>query len=106
MAVSPVSARDDTYEIAEGDRAGEPPAGAPEEPPRALGRGLKAGLAFVLPTLAIGMSFGVLAQPVMGAAAAIAMSLLVFAGAAQFASVSILAAGGGLASAVSAGLLV
>jgi 4-azaleucine resistance transporter AzlC len=69
-------------------------------------RGLKAGVAFALPTLAIGMSFGVLAEPVMGAAAAIAMSLLVFAGAAQFASVSILAAGGGLASAVSAGLLV
>jgi 4-azaleucine resistance transporter AzlC len=69
-------------------------------------RGVKAGLAFTLPTLAIGMSFGVLAQPVMGAAAAIAMSVLVFAGAAQFASVSILAAGGGLASAVSAGLLV
>jgi 4-azaleucine resistance transporter AzlC len=69
-------------------------------------RGFKAGLTFVLPALAIGMSFGVLAEPVMGAAAAIAMSILVFAGAAQFASVSILAAGGGLASAVSAGLLV
>jgi len=69
-------------------------------------RGLRAGLVFVLPTLAIGMSFGVLAEPVMGATAAIAMSILVFAGAAQFASVSILAAGGGLMSAVSAGLLV
>jgi 4-azaleucine resistance transporter AzlC len=75
------------------------------EPP-GLKRGLKAGLVFVLPTLAIGMSFGVLAEPVMGATAAIVMSILVFAGAAQFASVSILAAGGGLASAVSAGLLV
>jgi 4-azaleucine resistance transporter AzlC len=60
----------------------------------------------VLPALAIGMSFGVLAEPVMGAFAAIAMSILVFAGAAQFASVSILAVGGGLASAVSAGLLI
>jgi 4-azaleucine resistance transporter AzlC len=68
--------------------------------------GIKAGLAFALPTLAIGMSFGVLAEPVMGAAAAILMSIFVFAGAAQFASVSILAAGGSLASAVSAGLLV
>jgi 4-azaleucine resistance transporter AzlC len=78
----------------------------PTEEPPGLKRGLKAGLVFVLPTLAIGMSFGVLAEPVMGATAAIAMSILVFAGAAQFASVSILAAGGGLASAVSAGLLV
>ena len=69
-------------------------------------RGIKAGLVFVLPTLAGGLSFGVLAEPVMGATAAIAMSFLVFAGAAQFASVSILAAGGGLVSAVSAGLLV
>jgi 4-azaleucine resistance transporter AzlC len=76
-----------------------------DEPP-GMKRGFKAGLAFVLPTLAIGMSFGVLAEPVMGATAAIVMSILVFAGAAQFASVSILAAGGGLLSAVSAGLLV
>ena len=68
--------------------------------------GVKAGLPFILPTLAIGMSFGVLAAPEMGAAAAIAMSFLVFAGAAQFASVGILAAGGSLASAVSAGLLI
>jgi 4-azaleucine resistance transporter AzlC len=68
--------------------------------------GVKAGLPFALPTLAIGMSFGVLAEPVMGAWAAIAMSILVFGGAAQFASVSILAAGGSLASAVSAGLLI
>ena len=77
-----------------------------EDEPPGMKRGFKAGLAFVLPTLAIGMSFGVLAEPVMGATAAIVMSILVFAGAAQFASVSILAAGGGLFSAVSAGLLV
>lgn len=77
-----------------------------DDPPLTLQDGIKAGLPFVLPALAIGMSFGVLAEPVMGAFAAIAMSILVFAGAAQFASVSILAAGGGLASAVSAGLLI
>jgi 4-azaleucine resistance transporter AzlC len=75
-----------------------------DDPP--LAHGIRAALPFVLPTLAIGMSFGVLAEPVMGAWAAIAMSILVFGGAAQFASVSILAAGGGLASAVSAGLLI
>src|SRR5688500_11751456 len=77
-----------------------------DDPPLGLAEGIKSGLPFVLPTLAIGMSFGVLAEPVMGAFAAIAMSILVFGGAAQFASVSILAAGGGLASAVSAGLLI
>jgi len=73
---------------------------------RTIADGVKAGLPFILPSLAIGTSFGVLAAPEMGAVAAIAMSFLVFAGAAQFASVGILAAGGSLASAVSAGLLI
>ncbi|HWM11461.1 MAG TPA: AzlC family ABC transporter permease [Solirubrobacteraceae bacterium] len=76
------------------------------KPSHDLKDGIKAGLPFVLPTLAIGMSFGVLAEPLMGAWAAIAMSILVFSGAAQFASVSILVAGGSLFSAVSAGLLI
>jgi 4-azaleucine resistance transporter AzlC len=101
--------RDDPTTTAEGAPAGT---GAPDDPGargsvlRRLLPGARAALAFVLPTFAIGMSFGVLAEPVMGAAAAIAMSFLVFAGAAQFASVSVLAAGGGLAAAVSAGLLI
>jgi 4-azaleucine resistance transporter AzlC len=69
-------------------------------------QGFKAGLAFAVPTFALGASFGVLAEPQMGATAAIAMSILVFAGAAQFASVTVLAAGGGIASAVTAGLLI
>jgi 4-azaleucine resistance transporter AzlC len=86
-------------EEASGPRGGEPPQHDFKD-------GIKAGLPFALPTLAIGMSFGVLAEPVMGAFAAIAMSILVFGGAAQFASVSILAAGGSLFSAVSAGLLI
>jgi 4-azaleucine resistance transporter AzlC len=68
--------------------------------------GFKAGLAFAVPTLALGASFGILAEPVMGATAAIVMSITVFGGAAQFASVTVLAAGGGVASAVSAGLLI
>jgi 4-azaleucine resistance transporter AzlC len=67
--------------------------------------GIKAGLVFTIPTFALGASFGILAEPVMGKPAAIAMSVFVFAGAAQFAAVSVLAAGGGVASAVSAGLL-
>jgi branched chain amino acid efflux pump len=68
--------------------------------------GFKAGLAFTIPTFALGASFGVLAEPVMGSTAAILMSILVFAGAAQFGSVTVLAAGGSVASAVSAGLLI
>ncbi len=71
-----------------------------------LSDGIRAGLPLVLPTFAIGTSFGVLAEPAIGAVAAIVMSVVVFAGAAQFASVSILAAGGSLASAASAGLLI
>src|SRR3954469_2746640 len=68
--------------------------------------GFKAGLPFTIPTFALGASFGVLAQPVMGSTAAIVMSVVVFGGAAQFASVTVLAASGGVASAVSAGLLI
>jgi branched chain amino acid efflux pump len=67
--------------------------------------GIKAGLVFTIPTFALGASFGILAEPVMGATAAIVMSVLVFAGAAQFAAVSVLAAGGTVFSAVSTGLL-
>ena len=70
-----------------------------------LRQGIRAGLPLVLPTLAIGVSFGVLAEPVMGAAAAIVMSLVVFAGSAQFAALSVLAAGGTAAAAIAAGLL-
>jgi 4-azaleucine resistance transporter AzlC len=62
-------------------------------------------LPFLLPTLALGVSFGVLAQPVMGSVAPIAMSVFVFAGAAQFASLSVLAAGGAAGAAIAAGLL-
>jgi branched chain amino acid efflux pump len=69
-------------------------------------QGIKAGLVFAVPTFALGASFGVLAEPVMGATAAILMSIFVFAGAAQFGSVTVLAAGGGVASAVTAGLLI
>jgi 4-azaleucine resistance transporter AzlC len=68
-------------------------------------RGIRAGLPPALATIAVGVSFGVLAQPVIGAAATIAMSLIVYAGSAQFAAVSTLAAGGTAGAAVLAGLL-
>jgi 4-azaleucine resistance transporter AzlC len=105
MSTLEVSEQREPDELAGAPR--DDPLGSPRDPgsPR-LTDGIKAGLPFVLPALAMGMSFGVLAEPLMGATAAIAMSILVFGGAAQFASVSILVAGGGLASAVSAGLLI
>lgn len=70
-----------------------------------LRAGVRAGLPFVLPTLALGVSFGVLAEPVMGEIAPIAMSVLVFAGAAQFAALSVLAAAGAAGPAILAGAL-
>ena len=70
-----------------------------------LRTGVRKGLPFVLPTLALGVSFGVLAEPVMGQVAPIVMSVVVFAGAAQFASLSVLAAAGGAGAAILAGLL-
>ena len=70
-----------------------------------LAAGIRRGLPFVLPTLALGVSFGVLAEPVMGKVAPIVMSVVVFAGAAQFAALSVLAAAGGAGAAILAGLL-
>src|SRR3954465_5727609 len=67
--------------------------------------GMRAGLPLLLPTLALGVSFGVLAKPVMGPVAPIVMSVTVFSGAAQFAALSVLAAGGGALAAILAGLL-
>jgi len=68
-------------------------------------RGIRAALPLVPPTFAIGVSFGVLAAPVMGSVPAIVMSAIVFAGSAQFAALSVLGAGGTAAAAVGAGLL-
>jgi predicted branched-subunit amino acid permease len=70
-----------------------------------LRAGIRAGLPLVVPTAALGVSFGVLAEPVMGKIAPIVMSIVVFAGAAQFAALSVLAAGSGAGAAILAGLL-
>jgi predicted branched-subunit amino acid permease len=67
--------------------------------------GLRAGLAFGLAALVLGISFGVLARPLMGPAAPIVMSAVVFAGAAQFGATAVLAAGGDAAAAITAGTL-
>lgn len=53
----------------------------------------------------LGISFGVIAKPVMGSVAPIVMSAIVFAGSAQFAAVSVLSDGGNAAAAIVAGIL-
>jgi 4-azaleucine resistance transporter AzlC len=68
-------------------------------------RGIRAGIPPAIATLAVGISFGVLAAPVIGKVAAIAMSFIVYAGSAQFAAVSTLAAGGTAGASILAGLL-
>jgi 4-azaleucine resistance transporter AzlC len=54
---------------------------------------------------AIAISFGVLAQPVMGSVAPIVMSIVVFSGAAQFGALAVLTAGGSTGAAIAAGVL-
>ena len=70
-----------------------------------LRSGVRAGLPLVLPTLAIGISFGVLAEPVMGKVAPIVMSFIVFSGGAQFAALSVLLSGGAAGAAIGAAML-
>jgi 4-azaleucine resistance transporter AzlC len=69
--------------------------------------GFRAGVPFALAGLVLSASFGVLAREAgLSALAAIVMSVVVFAGSAQFAAVAIVAAGGGLGPAVlAAGLM-
>ena len=76
-----------------------------EEQNSTIRAGIGKGLPLIIPTLAVGVSFGVLAEPVMGKVAPVVMSIVVFAGAAQFASLSVLAAAGGAGPAILAGLL-
>ena len=67
--------------------------------------GIRAGLPIAPAALLVGISFGVLAEPVMGTVAPIVMSAVVFAGSAQFAALAVLAAGGGPGAAIVAGVL-
>jgi predicted branched-subunit amino acid permease len=70
-----------------------------------LRAGFRAGIPFAVAAGLLAVSFGVLAEPVIGTAATLVMSTLVFAGAAQFGSVAVLGGGGGIAAAVIAGVL-
>src|SRR5436305_11010676 len=68
--------------------------------------GLRAGVPYAAAGFLLSLSFGVLARTAgFSTLAAIAMSAIVFAGSAQFAAVSIIAAGGGLGAAVGAAAL-
>jgi 4-azaleucine resistance transporter AzlC len=65
--------------------------------------GLRAGAPFALAGFLLSLSFGVLARGIgMPLAAVIVMSVIVFAGSAQFAAIAILGAGGGVGAAVAA----
>src|SRR4029078_11957961 len=67
--------------------------------------GLRASLPLGLPTAVVGVSFGLLAAPVIGPSFAVLMSVLVWSGTAQFAAVTILAGGGTAVLAAGTGLL-
>jgi 4-azaleucine resistance transporter AzlC len=70
-----------------------------------LRTGIRAGIPYAVAAAMVGISFGVVARPVMGSVAPIVMSAIVFAGSAQFAALAVLAAGGSAAPAIVAGLL-
>jgi predicted branched-subunit amino acid permease len=73
---------------------------------RGFRAGVRAGLPFAIAGGLLATSFGVLARDVgMPAWAAVLMSAIVFAGSAQIAALTILGAGGGLASALGAAAL-
>jgi predicted branched-subunit amino acid permease len=68
--------------------------------------GFRAGVPYAAAGFLVSLSFGVLARDVgFSAVAAIVMSAIVYAGSAQFAVLSILAAGGGVGAALTAAAL-
>jgi predicted branched-subunit amino acid permease len=73
--------------------------------PKAWPEGLRASVPIALPVAAVGMTFGLLAAPLLGAIPSIVMSAVVWSGTAQFAALSVLAPGGGTVLAAGAGLL-
>jgi predicted branched-subunit amino acid permease len=73
--------------------------------PKAWPEGLRASVPIALPVAAVGMTFGLLAAPLLGAVPSIVMSAVVWSGTAQFAVLSVLTSGGGTALAAGAGLL-
>lgn len=71
----------------------------------AFREGVRVGVPYALAAVLLAISFGIVAEPVMGPVAPIVMSALLFAGSAQFAATAVLAAGGGALAAIAAGIL-
>ena len=67
--------------------------------------GAKAGIPFGIAAGVVAISFGVVAEPILGTTATLATSAFVFAGSAQFGAVAVLGAGGGIPAAVVAAVL-
>jgi predicted branched-subunit amino acid permease len=76
-----------------------------DERRRRRATGFKVGIPYAIAAGLVGISYGVLAEPVMGAAGTLAMSAFVFAGSAQFGATAVLASGGGAAAAIIAAVL-
>jgi predicted branched-subunit amino acid permease len=70
-----------------------------------LRAGIRAGVPFAIAAGVLAISFGVVAEPVIGTEATLTMSAFVFAGSAQFGSLAVLGGGGGVAAAVIAAVL-
>ena len=70
-----------------------------------LRSGARAGLGFGAAAFVVGISFGVVAEPVMGSVAPIVMSVIVFAGASQFGATAVLTSGGSAATAIATGAM-
>ena len=67
--------------------------------------GVRAGVPVAIAVFVVAISYGVLAEPVVGVGPAMAMSVFVFAGSAQFASTAVLGAGGTVAAGITAAIL-
>jgi branched chain amino acid efflux pump len=70
-----------------------------------FGPGAKAGGPYALAAGLVGISFGVLAEPVLGGVETILFSAIIFAGGSQFAALAVLADGGSAGTAILAGIL-
>ena len=67
--------------------------------------GIRGSAAVLLPTAAVGLTFGLIATPVLGPWASVLLSALVWSGTAQLGAVSVLGAGGGVGLAAATGLV-
>ena len=70
-----------------------------------LRAGARAGIPFGVAAGVVAISYGVVAEPILGTTATLATSAFVFAGSAQFGAVAVLGAGGGVPPAVVAAVL-